>query len=66
MPLANFVSREPVARIGQIDRVDQTRVYEVKAGVLPGLTREVTDPDGTPGSRNSPPGWRRTSRCRPA
>ena len=47
VPLANFVSREPVARIGQIDRVDQTRVYEVKAGVLPGLTREVTDPDGT-------------------
>jgi multidrug efflux pump len=43
VPLANFVSREPVAKLGRIDRVNQQRIYDVKAGVAPGLT----NPDGS-------------------
>jgi len=47
VPLANFVTREPVAKLGQIDRVNQTRLYEVKADVLPGVMREAVAEDGT-------------------
>ena len=43
VPLSNFISRKPVARLSQIDRVDQQRYYDVKADVLPGLTND----DGT-------------------
>ncbi|MGR3570819.1 efflux RND transporter permease subunit [Brevirhabdus sp.] len=38
VPLSNFITRRPVAKLGQIDRVDQTRVYDVKADVSPGMT----------------------------
>jgi len=44
VPLSNFVSIHPVRQLAQIDRVDQKRVYEVKADVLPGLR----DADGRP------------------
>ncbi|ALI54223.1 efflux RND transporter permease subunit [Celeribacter marinus] len=33
VPLANFITREPVAKLAQIDRADQKRYYDVKAGV---------------------------------
>ncbi|MHA3980330.1 efflux RND transporter permease subunit [Halovulum sp. GXIMD14794] len=36
VPLANFVTREPVAKLGQIDRVDGQRYFDVKADVVPG------------------------------
>ncbi|MSU88970.1 AcrB/AcrD/AcrF family protein [Rhodobacteraceae bacterium 2CG4] len=36
VPLANFVTRQPVAKLGQIDRVDGQRYFDVKADVQEG------------------------------
>jgi multidrug efflux pump len=44
VPMSNFVSRKPVEKLSQIDRVNKDRVYTIKAGVAEGLTRD----DGTP------------------
>ncbi|MGH1369314.1 MAG: efflux RND transporter permease subunit [Maritimibacter sp.] len=44
VPLSNFVSRSPVPTLAQIDRVDQARYFDVKAGVVPGLV-VLTDND---------------------
>ncbi|KPA22283.1 Toluene efflux pump membrane transporter TtgE [Shimia sp. SK013] len=38
VPLSNFVTRKPVAKLAEINRVDQTRYFDVKAGVSSGLT----------------------------
>ncbi|MCK8483783.1 efflux RND transporter permease subunit [Aliiroseovarius sp. S2029] len=46
VPMSNFVTRKPVPSLAQIDRVDQSRYYDVKAGVQDGLVR-LTGPDGT-------------------
>lgn len=46
VPLSNFISRTPVQKLAQIDRVDQTRVFDVKAGVIEGLTATHAGPDG--------------------
>ncbi|MEM9498703.1 MAG: efflux RND transporter permease subunit, partial [Pseudomonadota bacterium] len=46
VPLSNFISRKPVPKRGQIDRIDQTRYYDVKAAVVEGLTLTVTDESG--------------------
>ncbi|WP_281856742.1 efflux RND transporter permease subunit [Litoreibacter halocynthiae] len=40
IPLSNFITRKPVAKLGQIDRVDQTRFFDVKADVAPDLKNE--------------------------
>ena len=45
VPLSNFITREPVARLAQIDRIDQERFYDVKADVGP-------MPDGTTANAN--------------
>jgi len=37
VPLSNFIAREPVAKLAQIDRVDQERYFDVKADFVPGL-----------------------------
>ncbi len=37
VPLSNFITRKPVKKLGQIDRVSQTRYFDIKAGVTPGL-----------------------------
>ncbi|WP_324753968.1 efflux RND transporter permease subunit [Roseovarius sp. Pro17] len=42
VPLANFITRKPVQKLAQIDRIDQTRFFDVKAGVASGLTKPVT------------------------
>ncbi|MEL6411923.1 MAG: efflux RND transporter permease subunit [Pseudomonadota bacterium] len=47
VPLANFISRKPVKKREQIDRIDQTRYFDVKADVTPGLMKTVTNDDGT-------------------
>ncbi len=44
VPLSNFITRKPVAKLGRIDRVDEARIYEVKADVAEGLMRA----DGVP------------------
>ena len=43
VPLANFITRKPVAKLAEIKRIDGKRYFEVKAAVKPGLT----NPDGT-------------------
>ncbi|MCM2561231.1 efflux RND transporter permease subunit [Lutimaribacter sp. EGI FJ00015] len=37
MPLANFISRQPVPKLAEIKRVDGTRYFDVKAGVRDGM-----------------------------
>ena len=46
VPLSNFITRKPVPQLGQIDRVDQTRYFDVKAGIKAGMTRMLTDETG--------------------
>ncbi len=38
IPLSNFISRKPVEKLGQIDRRDQQRFFDVRADVAPDLT----------------------------
>ncbi|MEC3862991.1 efflux RND transporter permease subunit [Mesobacterium sp. TK19101] len=45
VPLANFVTRKPVASLAEISRVDQTRYMDVKAGVAEGLVKLMTKGD---------------------
>jgi len=45
VPLSNFITRKPVQKLGQIDRVDQKRFFDIKAGVTEAL-HHVTDADG--------------------
>ena len=42
IPLSNFITLTPVAKLAQIDRVDQNRYFDVKAGVEPDLV-SLTD-----------------------
>ena len=46
VPLSNFVSRTPVKKLGQIDRSDQQRYFDLKAGVEAGLTTSSIGVDG--------------------
>ncbi|HBZ45416.1 MAG TPA: acriflavine resistance protein B, partial [Maritimibacter sp.] len=45
VPISNFVERKPVPTLAQIDRVDQSRYFDVKAGVTAGLVA-VASPGG--------------------
>ncbi len=36
IPLANFISRQPVRKLGQIDRVDGVRFFDIKANIAEG------------------------------
>ncbi|WP_439155643.1 efflux RND transporter permease subunit [Yoonia sp.] len=47
IPLSNFITRTPVQKLAQIDRVDQKRYFDVKAGVGAGLATLTSD-SGTP------------------
>ncbi len=44
MPLSNFITRTPVAELGQIERVDGQRYLDVRADVRPGLETEEGRP----------------------
>ncbi len=44
VPLSNFITVSPVAKLAQINRVDQKRYFDVKAGEEKGLVT-ITDPD---------------------
>ncbi len=46
VPLSNFITRQPVHKLAQIDRVDQTRYFDVKAAVVDGLTVTTTGENG--------------------
>ncbi|MBO6884130.1 MAG: efflux RND transporter permease subunit [Marivita sp.] len=48
VPLSNFITRKPVAKLAEINRVDQKRYFDVKADVLVGLSKVVeAGSDGT-------------------
>ncbi|MEO1563627.1 MAG: efflux RND transporter permease subunit [Pseudomonadota bacterium] len=42
VPLSNFVTREPVPELAQIQRVDTNRFYDVKADIRPNLFKVVS------------------------
>ncbi|OSP56286.1 efflux RND transporter permease subunit [Pseudoruegeria sp. SK021] len=44
VPLANFISVKPVAKLAEIQRIDETRYFDLKADVATGLTT----PEGAP------------------
>jgi len=44
VPLSNFITVRPVQKLAEITRVDQTRYYDVKAAVTPGLVAESGAP----------------------
>ena len=48
VPLANFITRTPVKKLAEVNRVNQTRYFDVKADVAPGLFRlvQTVDVDG--------------------
>ncbi|SDN28202.1 multidrug efflux pump [Lutimaribacter pacificus] len=47
VPLANFITRQPVPKLAEIKRVDGKRYFDIKAGVAAGLTKTVTAADGS-------------------
>ena len=48
VPLSNFITRQPVEKLAQINRVDQKRYFDVKADVTPGLSKVfLTNDDET-------------------
>ncbi len=46
VPLSNFITRTPVAKLAEINRVDQKRHFDIKAGVEDGMQVFSTDVDG--------------------
>jgi len=46
VPMSNFVTRKPVPTLAQINRVDQARYFDVKAGVANDLVRLVNNSSG--------------------
>ncbi|MEM8631041.1 MAG: efflux RND transporter permease subunit [Pseudomonadota bacterium] len=45
VPLSNFITRTPVEKLGQIDRFNQSRYFDIKADVTSGLV-SLVPPDG--------------------
>ncbi len=45
IPLSNFITRKPVEKLGQIDRIAQQRYFDVKADVTPGLVAVFGTPE---------------------
>jgi multidrug efflux pump len=43
IPLSNFITRTPVKKLAQIDRIEQQRYFDVKAGVAAGLINLTAD-----------------------
>jgi len=54
IPLANFITRTPVPKLGQIDRIDQSRFFDVKADTKAGLNIVQLIPNATEGSDEEP------------
>jgi multidrug efflux pump len=46
IPLSNFTTRKPVKKLAEINRIDQKRYFDVKAGIVSDLTKEVVGEDG--------------------
>jgi multidrug efflux pump len=39
VPLSNFVTYTPAPQLAEISRIDQRRIFDVKADVVAGLSR---------------------------
>lgn len=46
VPLSNFISRKPVTKLAEINRIDQKRYFDIKAGVQSNLKRTVLSDEG--------------------
>ncbi|MFL2794093.1 MAG: efflux RND transporter permease subunit [Paracoccaceae bacterium] len=46
VPLSNFISRKPVTKLAEINRIDQKRYFDIKAGVQPDLKRTILSDEG--------------------
>ena len=46
VPLSNFISRKPVTKLAEINRIDQKRYFDIKAGVQPDLKRTIVSDEG--------------------
>ena len=46
VPLSNFISRKPVEKLSEINRIDQKRFFDIKAGIEPNLKRAVISENG--------------------
>ncbi|MEP3297029.1 MAG: efflux RND transporter permease subunit [Pseudoruegeria sp.] len=55
VPLSNFISRQPVAKLGQIDRTEQDRYYDVKAGVASDPNQQLLVLNVIPEDENGDP-----------
>ena len=47
VPLSNFITRQPVQKLAEINRIDQKRYFDVKAAITTGETITVTTQDGS-------------------
>ena len=45
VPLSNFITRTPVPELSQIERINQSRYFDVKADVAPNLTKFTVGED---------------------
>jgi len=50
VPLSNFITRTPVPKLAEINRIDQKRYLAVKADVFPGLVKLVRTVDASQGA----------------
>ena len=46
VPLSNFISRKPVTKLAEINRIDQKRYFDIKAGVKANLKRTILSDEG--------------------
>jgi multidrug efflux pump len=46
VPLSNFITRKPVEKLAEINRIDKKRYFDIKAGVASDAERTVVDENG--------------------
>jgi multidrug efflux pump len=46
VPLSNFITRKPVEKLAEINRIDKKRYFDIKAGVASDAKRTVIDENG--------------------
>ncbi|MDG0988097.1 MAG: efflux RND transporter permease subunit [Paracoccaceae bacterium] len=46
VPLSNFISRKPVTKLAEINRIEQKRYFDIKAGVQSDLKRTIVSDEG--------------------
>ena len=46
VPLSNFISCKPVTKLAEINRIDQKRYFDIKAGVQANLKRTILSDEG--------------------